>query len=48
MNGKIPVAELAEHGLSNHPAHVVGVAFPAIDAVLCRPHLGGTALQRSA
>lgn len=45
MNGKVPVAELVEHGLRNRPANVVGVAFPAIDAVLCRPHVDGPALR---
>jgi hypothetical protein len=46
MNGKIPVADLVEHGLSNHPPNVVGVAFPTIDAVLCRPHVDSPALHR--
>lgn len=46
MNGKVPVAALVEHGLRNHPANVVGVAFPTIDAVLCRPHVDGPALHR--
>jgi hypothetical protein len=48
MNGKVTVAELIEHGLSNHPANVAGVGFPAIDAVLvlCRSHVDASTLRR--
>ncbi len=45
MKGKVTVAELIERGLSSHPANVVGVGFPAVDAVLCRSHVDASALR---
>lgn len=45
MTGKIPSAELIEHGLARRPTHVSGVGFPGSDAVMCRSHVDASALR---